>query len=88
MTSTPAANAADLDAELAEIARVAFLLGLTDGRVRAEPLSNGKLMARLGKCVPRLLHTRRVWQVYVAAFEIGAMQRRITAASRPKEGIW
>lgn len=68
------------DDVLADLARLAFQLGLEHGRTRASPIDRHALQAHLRDSWPdsanRIVHLRKLRQVYGAGFDISAILKR------------
>ena len=67
------------DQELAGVAAKAFLIGLKDGRELAGPITADKLMMALPGHPHRIMHSKKLRQVYGAAFDIMKGHARIKA---------
>lgn len=67
------------DQELTGLAAKAFLIGLKDGRELAGPITADKLIMELPGHPHRLIHARKLRQVYGAAFDIMQAHKRIRA---------
>lgn len=68
------------DDELAVYASRAFRIGLAHGRKHAKPITANQLAYLLELPARRIVHTRKIRQVYGAGFDIGTINSKVASS--------